>query len=110
MKEAKQRRIRPALTPEARQDQLIAMAVDCAERQLLEGTASSQVITHFLKLGSTNAKLEEEKLRNENLLLQAKVESIKAQQRSEEMFEKAIAAMKCYSGGGGTVVDDEEQY
>ena len=47
------RKIRPALTPEARENQMISLAVDLAEKQLMEGTASSQVITHYLKLGST---------------------------------------------------------
>ena len=68
------KRTRPALTPEARENQLIAMAVDLAEKQLLEGTASSQVITHYLKLGSSRDRLEREKLQEENKLLRAKTE------------------------------------
>lgn len=89
---------RPALTPEARENQLISLAVDLAEQQLIEGTASSQVITHFLKLASTKEKLEKEKLQNENVLLKTKVETLQAQTRMEEMYENAIKAMSLYKG------------
>ena len=65
------RKIRPALTPEARENQLIALAIDRAEQQLLDGTASSQVITHYLKLGSSRERLERERLENENKLIRA---------------------------------------
>lgn len=92
------RRMRPALSPEARENQMISYAVDLAEQQLLDGTASSQVITHYLKLGSTKEKLEMEKLREENKLIRAKVENLQAQAKSEELFEKAINAMRSYSG------------
>ena len=91
---------RPALSTEAREQQMISLAVDLAERQLREGTASSQVITHFLKLATTKAQLENDKLLEENKLLRAKTESLQAEQKREELFEKAIAAMKTYSGHG----------
>lgn len=90
---------RPALTPEARENQLVSLAVDLAEKQLLEGTASSQVITHFLKIGSTKAQIELEKLKQENKLLEAKTESIQSAQRIEELYANAIKAMKEYSSG-----------
>lgn len=89
---------RPAMTPEGRENQLISLAVDLAEQQLFDGTASAQVITHYLKLGTTRASLEREKLERENELLKAKTESLKAQQRNEEMFKQAIDAMRMYSG------------
>lgn len=89
---------RPALTPESRELQLIALAVDLAEQQLRDGTASSQVISHFLKLGSSRAELEREKLARENELLRAKSESLQADQRKEEMFREAIEAMRRYQG------------
>lgn len=95
-------RIRPALTPESRENQLIALSVDLAEKQLREGTASSQVITHFLKLGSTKNQLELEKIRHENALLEAKTQSIQSAKRVEELYENALNAMKDYSGHGGT--------
>ena len=94
------RKRRPALTPEARENQMIALAVDLAEKQLMEGTASSQVITHFLKLGSSKAELEREKLAMENELIRAKTESIQSQKKMEEVYLHALNAMKRYSGHG----------
>lgn len=94
------KKIRPALTPEARENQLIALAVDLAEQQLRDGTASSQVISHYLKLGSTKATLEREKLERENALLRAKTESIEASKREEEFYKEVIKAMRDYSGRG----------
>lgn len=89
---------RPALTPEARENQMIALAVDLAEKQLIEGTASSQVITHYLKLGSTKERLEKEKLEEENRLLKAKTEAMQSAKRVEELYSEAIKAMRRYSG------------
>lgn len=97
---------RPALSTEAREQQMIALAVDLAEKQLLEGTASSQVITHFLKQATAKAELEKEKMRQENELLKAKTESLQSEKRREELFEKAINAMKRYSGHG----DEDDDY
>ena len=94
-------RRRAATTPEARENQLISLAVDLAERQLMEGTASSQVITHYLKLGSTKERLEKEKLMEENKLLKAKTEALQSAKRVEELYANALAAMKSYSGSGG---------
>lgn len=98
-----ERRIRPALSPEARENQLIALAVDLVEQRLLNGTASSQETTHFLKLGSTKNQLEMDKLREENRLLQAKTESLQSAKRVEELYAEAIKAMRKYSGN-----DDEQ--
>jgi hypothetical protein len=89
---------RPATTPEARENQLIAYAEDLAAKQLQEGTASAQVITHYLKLGSSREKLEQERLRQEVGLLQIKAETIASQQRIEELYVEAIAAMRSYAG------------
>lgn len=99
------KKIRPALTPEARENQMISLAIDLAEKQLQEGTASSQVITHFLKLGTTRMELEKEKLERENELLRAKTESLQSEQRIEERYNEAIKAMRKYSGQG--VSEDE---
>lgn len=96
---------RPALTPESRENQMISLAVDLAEKQLREGTASSQVITHFLKLGTTTAELEREKLSRENALLRAKTDAIQSAQRIEELYESAIKAMQRYGGQGGSEDD-----
>lgn len=95
------RKIRPALTPEARENQMISLAVDLAEKQLIEGTASSQVITHYLKLGTMNHKLELEKLAKENELLKAKTETLQSAQRVEELYSNALEAMRNYSGQEG---------
>lgn len=95
-----QRKMRPALSPEARENQLISIAVDLAEQQLRDGTASSQVITHFLKQSTAKAQLELERLRHENELMKAKTEALQSQKRSEEMFSEAIKAFRNYSGQG----------
>lgn len=96
----------PAMTPEGRENQLIALAVDVAEQQLLNGTASAQVITHFLKLASSKEKLEREKLANENELLRAKTQNLKSQEKIEELYSNAIKAMKVYSGV--ETIDEED--
>ena len=91
---------RPALTPEARENQMISLAVDLAERQLQEGTASSQVITHFLKLGSGREKLERERLEEENRLLKAKTKALDNAEEIKVLYEQALKAMRDYSGQG----------
>lgn len=97
---AKTPRRRPATTPEAREKQLIALAVDAAEKQLLEGTASSQVITHFLKLATRKTEMELEIMKAQRDLAQAKAEAIQSQKRSEELYAEALKAMRNYSGQG----------
>ena len=94
------RQIRPALTPEARQNQLIALATDLVEKRLIEGAASSQETTHFLKLATQEAKLKVKILEKQEELISAKTESIKSSQRTEELYRDAIIAMRKYSGGG----------
>lgn len=91
---------RPAITPEARENQLISLAVDLAEKQLLEGTASSQVITHYLKLGSTKERIEKEILEKQRELISAKTDALKSQKRTEELYAEALKAMRNYSGQG----------
>lgn len=91
-------RQRPASTPEARENQMIASAIDLAEKQIREGTASAQVITHFLKLGTQSEKLQREKLRYETELIKAKAQDIAANGRSEELQEAAIRAFTGYQG------------
>lgn len=99
----------PALTPEARENQLIDLAIDLAEQQLLDGTASSQVITHYLKLGTTRERLEQKKLEEEVELAKAKKESLESSKRIEELYLNALNAMKVYSGRIDDD-DDEEEY
>ncbi len=100
-REAGGRRMRPALTPEARENQLISLAVDLAEQQLRDGTASSQVITHYLKLGSTKEKIEKEILEKQKELIEAKTKSIVSNGEAAELYANALAAFRKYSGAGG---------
>ena len=101
--------IRPALTPESRENQLISLAVDLAEKQLQEGTASSQVITHYLKLGSTKEKIEKEILEKQKELISAKTEAIKSAKRIEELYTNAIKAMRSYGGHSDSDGDDSDE-
>jgi len=95
--------LRPATTPEAREGQLVALATNLAEQQLRDGSASAQVITHYLRHGSQREQLERQRLENENLLTQAKIEQLQSQARVEEMYAEALKAMKTYAGS-------EEEY
>lgn len=96
----------PALSPEAREGQMISLAMDLVEQRLRNGTATSQETTHFLKLGSMRERLEREKLENENILLKAKKVAIESQARMEELYAEALNAMKLYSGNLGGMEDD----
>lgn len=97
---------RPATSPEARENQMIALATNLAEQQLIDGTASSQVITHYLKLGTIKHRKEIEKLEEENKLLRAKTENLESQKVVEELYKEAIRAMRVYSGNGGDEDED----
>lgn len=94
------RKRRPALSPEARENQLISLAVDLAEKQLQEGTASSQVITHYLKLGSTKERIEKEILEKQKELITAKTKALADQAELKELYADALKAMRNYSGQG----------
>lgn len=98
---------RPDLSPENREARLISLAMDRAEEQLLNGTASSQVITHFLKLGTSKMELEKERLKHENMMIQAKTEALSSAKNSEELYKKAIKAIREYGGHGD---QDEPEY
>lgn len=106
----KSKKMRAALTPEARENQLIYLATDLAEQQLRDGTASSQVITHYLKLGTMKERLEREILEENKKLLAAKTETLQSAKRVEELYAEAITAMRRYSGHGGTDEDESEEY
>lgn len=88
----------PAMTPKAREDQLISLATDLAEKQLREGKASSQVITHYLKLATTREQLEKEKLEKTIKRLEAQTEMYESGKRVEELYSKALSAMREYRG------------
>lgn len=91
-------RSRPATTPEARENQLIALSVDLAEKQLRNGTASAQVMTHYLKLGTSREKLEQQLLEETIALKRATRENMASAARVEELYSSAIDAMRAYSG------------
>ena len=106
--EGKRTRQKPATTPEGRENQLVSQAVDLAEQQIVEGTASSQVITHFLKLGSTRERLEQQRLEHENELTRVKIEAIESQKRVEELYMEALQAMRSYAGDEPVVEQDAD--
>jgi len=103
-----QRRSPPATTPEGRENQLIALAMDLAEKRMRAGTASAQEVTHFLKLGSLNTKVERTILEKQSELLTAKTESLRSAKRVDELYADAITAMRTYSGDRGDQGDDED--
>lgn len=101
------RRVPPARTPEQREEQLINLAMDNAERLLVDGNAPSQVITHFLKLADSKYKAEIEKLKSDTALSDAKLESLKIQQRTDEKYEEALNAFRIYTGEDYDEYEDE---
>lgn len=90
--------MRPALTPEARENQMIGLAMDLVEQRMRDGTASSQEVTHFLKLGSSKERLEKELVELQKELLIAKTENLQSAKRMDELYAQAIEAMRSYSG------------
>jgi hypothetical protein len=96
--ESAPKRHRPATTVDAREAQLVELAYDLAERQIREGTASSQVVVQFLKLGSSRERLEQQKIRSDNEINMAKIEGMKASQRVEALYKEALDAMRSYAG------------
>ena len=100
------RKPRPALSPEARENQLISLAVDLVEQRLIDGTASSQETTHFLKLATAKARYERELMEKQIELMTAKTEQIRSEQHKEELYEEVINALRKYNGQGDS--DDED--
>jgi hypothetical protein len=101
-------RRRPAATLDARENQMISLAVDLAEKQLREGTASAQVITHFLKQGTIREQLEQEKLKGEVGLIHVRAEQAATGKNVEELYQKALDAMRSYSGQPPLENDDDD--
>ena len=100
----------PARTLESRENQMISLAVDLAEKQLIDGSATAQVITHFLKLGTTIAILEKERLEKENELLRARTDALKSSERTEKLYADAIDAFRLYSGQKKPKVEEDDDY
>lgn len=107
--ELPRKRRTPARDPEARERQIAADAYDLAERQIRDGTASAQVITHFLKAGSSRELLEKERLMMETRLAKAKEEQLAAVAKSEDLFREAISAMRSYQSGNPLEMPDEDE-
>lgn len=107
---AQKRTRRRALSPEAREQQLISLATDLAEQQLMDGTASAQVITHYLKLGSSKEKKDLEKAEAEIALMKARIESLQREERVEELFRSALDSFKVYSGQTITAEDEGVEF
>lgn len=104
------RKTRPSLNPDARENLLISLATDVAEEQLRNGTASAQVIVHYLKLGSAKARLEKQLLAEQVDLVKAKTNAYKASEHADEMYEKAISAMKSYGSEAVASNDDPDLF
>lgn len=98
---------RPAMTPEARENYLIAKAYDLVEQRLLDGTATSQETTFFLKLGSTKERIEKEILERQKDLITAKTEALQSQKRVEELYAEAMQAFRSYSGSSDSNESDD---
>lgn len=105
---ASQSKMPPATTPEGRENQLISLATDLAAKQLQDGSASAQVITHYLKLGSSRERLEQERLEQEVAFMKIKAEAMESAKRVEELYGQALNAMRAYSGN--PLQDDEEDF
>lgn len=99
-------RSRPAMSPERRENQLIAMAYDLVEKRIREGTASAQEVTHFLKLGSTKERLEKEIMAEQKKLMSAKTDSITSSKKFEQLYTDAMEMFKTYSGHGDETYED----
>lgn len=99
-------KLRPAINPEARESQMAALAMDLVEQRLRDGTASSQETTHFLKLVSSKAKLEQERLKLENKLVEAKTKALANAEEIKVLYEEALKAMRRYGGHGDDEYDE----
>ena len=108
--EQSKKRSKPADTPESREKQLIALAYNLVEKRLREGTATSQETTHFLRLGSQNARLERDILKAKKAKMDAEIEHIQSQKRVEELYANALAAMRSYSINSEDDYDGDDEY
>lgn len=101
-------RLPPATTPEGRENQLVSLAMDLVEKRMREGTASAQETTHFLKLGSSRERLEQERLAHENELTQAKIKDLAERASIEALYKEALSAMSAYQGN--PVQEEPDEY
>lgn len=108
LRKSRKREYAPARTPQAKENQMINLAFSLAEKKLREGTASSQLITHFLKLATVREELENEKLRSDLEVASAKIRRMESQTTGEELYKKALDAFRTYSGTKTMEDDDDE--
>lgn len=99
-----------ARTPEAQENEMIALAMEAARKKIEDGSASSQIIVHFLQLGTEKARLEREKLRAESTLAMAKAEAMKSLQTSDQITEEALSAFKRYQGTNFVPAEEASMY
>ena len=109
-KVSKPKTLQPALSDDAREKQLVSAALDLAEKRILDGTASSQVLTHFLKLGTAQARLDLEIKEEQKAMTKAKTEALLSEQRTEAMYEEALKAMRSYQGQDVDESEEEDYY
>lgn len=107
VEKTKRKKLPPAASPEARENQLIALAYDLVEKRLQEGTATSQETTHFLKMGSPKERLEKEILEKQKKLMDAKANALESHKRMETIYEEVLTAMRAYGGISDEVAEDE---
>lgn len=100
----------PAKTPEARENQIIAAAWDLAEERILDGTASNALLVQCLRMGSTKERIEKELMSERIRNTKIKTEAIESEKRMDEIYAKALNAMRIYSGRSPYEDEDEEDY
>lgn len=104
--ESSSRSRKPDTTPEGRESKMVSLAERLAERQLRDGTASSQVLVHYLKLGSSRERKEQAKLEGEIVLQEARVKALGSTERLEKLYESAMTAFRGYQGQPPETEDD----
>lgn len=106
--EGSRRPRKPAATPDARESQMVSLAERLAEKQLRDGSASAQVLTHFLKLGSSRERKEQARLEGEIELQKAKIEALASTGRLEKLYEAAMSAFRGYQGRSSEEESEDE--
>ena len=94
------RRLRPGLSPEADENQLISLSIDAAKKMLVEGTAPTSIVLHYLKLATTRERMEREMMATQKELMEAKKQALESQAKVEQLYADAMKAMQRYSGYG----------
>jgi hypothetical protein len=88
------------LSPEADENQLISLSIDAAKKMLVEGTAPTSIVLHYLKLATTRERMEREMMATQKELMEAKKQALESQAKVEQLYADAMKAMQRYSGYG----------